>query len=152
MAGGGALCATAWLITRRGWRWMPAAMTLGGLWAILPDTPRLFRYRFRGIPGLAGYADGATEQWMHQIGDLFFFHRALDRQPHEYALHGLFGIVALYAAAAIFTYIMYERRLRRSPRRSAPRPPVPVHPAPRPSRTAEQGVLARIGKPPSEAG
>ena len=47
MAGGAAIGAALCLTRRGGWRYLPVAMTLGGLWALGPDLPRLFT---EGLP------------------------------------------------------------------------------------------------------
>jgi hypothetical protein len=52
------------------------------------------------------------ELWLHRIGDLFFFHRALDAQPHERALHGLILILALYNAAIVLLMWRENRALK----------------------------------------
>lgn len=96
MAGAGAIGTVGCLVVRRGWRWLPLAMTAGGFWALVPDLPRLFREDFPGLPLARTLGHHELERWLHAIGDLFFFHRALDQQPRELALHGLIGILLLY--------------------------------------------------------
>jgi len=96
MGCGTALVGTACLIFRRGWRFLPVAMTVGGIWALLPDMPRFFREDFPSLP-LAGILGGKSfERCLHRYGDLFCFHSQLDSQPREYALAGLGIIVILY--------------------------------------------------------
>ena len=115
MAGGAAISAVACTITRRGWRWIPGVMIVGGFWGIVPDTPRLFREDFPGIPFMRWYASQATETWLHEIGNLFFFHRALDHQPHNYSLHGLFGMIALFTLSwAWMLWLNWWQRPRRA--------------------------------------
>lgn len=104
MAGGAVIAAGAALVLRRGWRYTPLAMTLGGVWAIIPDTPRLVRIDFpslRGVPGLTAFGDKATEAWLHGIGDVFFFHRTLDRNAPDLALAGVFGMASLYTVGLV---------------------------------------------------
>jgi len=96
MCGGAALMAVPCLIRRRGWRHLPLAMTLGGLWAIIPDSPRLWREDFTSLPFASTLGAKNFEVWLHSIGDLFFMHRSLDAQPKEFALLGLAMIVGLY--------------------------------------------------------
>lgn len=96
MAGAGLACAAVCSIFGRGWRWLAPLMTAGGIWANIPDFPRFFREDFPGLPLAAALGSKPLEIWLHDWGDVFFFHRALDAQPHEYALHGLLLILLLY--------------------------------------------------------
>jgi hypothetical protein len=96
MACAGAGTTIACVIARRGWRWIAPAMTLGGLWACVPDMPRFFRVDFPSLPFSATLGSMDLERFLHGWGNLFFFHRALDAQPRELALHGLIGILLLY--------------------------------------------------------
>jgi hypothetical protein len=119
MVGGAAVTAAAALVCRRGLRFTPLGMTAGGLWAIVPDTPRLVRIDFpslRALPGAHAFAAPTTEAWLHAIGDLFFFHRTLDRHAGDLALAGLFGTIAGYTLglAALLGVIAWQRaRIRR---------------------------------------
>ncbi len=108
MACAGAAATGLALITSRGWRWIPAAMTLGGVWALIPDMPRTFREDFPSLPLASILGSKSLERWLHSIGDLFFFHRSLDAQPHEYALHGLVIILVLYNASLVM--LMWRER------------------------------------------
>lgn len=96
MCGGAALTLAPCLVLRRGWRHIPIGMTLGGLWAILPDAPRLWREDFPSLPFAATLGSKDFEVWLHSIGDLFFFHHTLDAQPKEFALLGLAMVIGLY--------------------------------------------------------
>jgi len=109
----GVLTGTACLVLRRGWRFIPAGMTLGGLWALIPDSPRIFREDFPSLPFAAILGDKHLERLLHSFGDLFFFHSSLDHQPHEYALHGLLLIVLFYNLAIGLLWHL-ERRQRNS--------------------------------------
>ncbi len=111
MCGGAAVMAVPCLFLRRGWRHIPLAMTLGGIWALLPDAPRLWREDFTSLPfaGTLGAKD--LEVWLHSIGDLFFMHRSLDAQPKEFALLGLLLIVGLYNLCLV-GMLWHARRLR----------------------------------------
>jgi hypothetical protein len=113
MACSGAVGVVACSVLRRGWRWLPAAMTLGGLWALLPDMPRIFREDATWLPLASMAGDKAIERWLHRHGDWFFLHQQLDAQPHEYALHGLIGILLFYNAA-IWLLMRLERKQRLS--------------------------------------
>lgn len=113
MAGSGAVAVVACSVMRRGWRWLPAAMTLGGLWALVPDMPRIFREDAPWLPLSQTLGSKSLEAWLHQRGDWFFLHLRLDAQPHEYALHGLVGILVLYNAA-IWLLMHLEKRQRLS--------------------------------------
>jgi len=101
MAGAGAACLAWNAIRRRPPRGLTLAMTVGGAWAITPDIPRLFREDFPSLGLAESLGAKSLERRLHEIGDLFFGHAALDAQPHEFALAGLFFIVLLYNAAAI---------------------------------------------------
>ena len=111
MAGAGAITAAGCLIIRKSPRWIPAAMTLGGIWAIVPDLPRIFREDFPSLPLASILGSKNLETQLHAIGDLFFLHARLDAQPKEFALHGLAGILLLYNAGIILQLIL-ERRAR----------------------------------------
>ena len=113
MLGGGAIGALGLFTFRRGARLIPVAMTLGGIWACIPDLPRFWREDFPWLPAAAALGSKDFERWLHGIGDLFFGHAALDAQPHEYALHGLIGIILLYNLAVLWT-LWLERRQRNS--------------------------------------
>ena len=52
MCGTGVISGLAALALRRGYRWLPLAMTAGGVWALVPDMPRLFRVDFPSLPFL----------------------------------------------------------------------------------------------------
>jgi hypothetical protein len=114
MACAGAAAAGTALALRRGWRWVPAAMTLGGVWALIPDLPRTFREDVPNATFAAVLGSKALDHLLHDWGDLFFFHRALDTQPKEYALLGM-GIILLLYNAAIAGLMWAERRQRNSP-------------------------------------
>lgn len=109
MACAGAAATGLALITRRGWRWIPAVMTLGGVWALVPDMPRTFREDFPSLPLASILGDKSLERWLHAIGDLFFFHHSLDLQPREFALHGLVMILVLYNASIVM--LMWRERM-----------------------------------------
>ncbi len=112
MCGGAAVMAVPCLILRRGWRHIPLAMTLGGVWALLPDAPRLWREDFTSLPFAATLGAKDFELWLHSIGNLFFFHRSLDAQPKEFALLGLAIIIGLYNLSLI-GMLWQSRRARR---------------------------------------
>lgn len=112
MAGGAAISGAFSLVTGKGWRCVPVAMTLGGVWALVPDMPRLWREDFPWLPFAATLGDKGFERWLHSFGDLFFFHQRLDLQPRELALHGLFIIIALYNAA--LGGLLWKSRRRRA--------------------------------------
>lgn len=112
MVGGGALALTGCAILRGGWRYSPLAMTLGGLWAIVPDLPRLFKEDFPNLPFASTLGGRPLQQWLDQHGNWCFFHKALDGQPHEYALHGLVIILLLYNLAIVGLLWGARRRLR----------------------------------------
>jgi len=160
-----AVCA----IRKRGWRWLPATMTLGGIWAFLPDAPRFFREDFPNLPFASTLGSKTLERALHAVGDLFFFHRSLDAQPHELALHGLVLIILFYnLAIAQLMWLEHrqrnslanrtwrahgshglKRRRRVATHASTERPPHPTDTDP-PDDTAPAPVLYRI-KPSREA-
>lgn len=113
MGCGGALAGTACLIFRRGWRFLPAAMTAGGIWALLPDLPRVFREDFPNLPFAGMLGASSFERFLHRAGDLFCFHSQLDAQPKEYALAGFAIIIFLYNLS-IGLLMMLEYRQRDS--------------------------------------
>jgi hypothetical protein len=98
------------MVTRRGWRWLPAAMTLGGLWALVPDMPRIFREDIYYEPISSILGTHELERSLHRWGDLFFFHRALDAQPREFALLGLLLILVFYNAGLLLLMAMETKR------------------------------------------
>lgn len=112
MCGGAALTLAPCLILRRGWRWIPVGMTLGGLWGLVPDLPRLWREDFTGLPFAATLGSKDFELWLHSIGDLFFMHRSLDAQPKEFALLGLAMIIGLYNLC-LLGFLWQHRRTSR---------------------------------------
>jgi hypothetical protein len=119
MACGGALAAGCIILRRgKGAGWLPIAMTLGGLWACAPDLPRIFR-DCPSLPLSHSLGSHTLEQHLHRFGDLFFLHRALDRQPHEYAVLGLVAIILMYNLATPAVWL-FRRPLR--PRASAATP------------------------------
>lgn len=114
MIGTGAAVGALCLITRRGWRWLPPAMTVGGLWGLVPDLPRIFREDLTSLPMSGLLGSKSLEAKLHEWGNLFFLHGALDRQPRELALHGLILILLLYNAS-VMLLMWLERRARRDP-------------------------------------
>jgi len=113
MCGAGLAAVSVCAAMKRGWRFVPAAVTLGGVWALVPDLPRIWREDFPWFPFAALLGDHGLERRLHAVGDLFFFHRALDNQPHEYALHGFVIILLIYNAMLAVT-LHRMRRQRRS--------------------------------------
>lgn len=109
MACGGAIGAMICLTRRRPRSWRPVGlgMTLGGFWACVPDMPRIWR-DYPSLPGSAILGSHDTESLLHRAGDLFFFHRTLDAQPHEYAVAGFAAVVLLYNLVICLT--MFRRR------------------------------------------
>lgn len=112
----GAMTGVACLVTRRGWRWVAPAMTVGGVWAIIPDLPRIFRQDFPNAPLASIFGHRQIESWLVDWGDVFFYHHTLDSQPKEYALAGMALIIVLYNVAILLLMghnILQRRRLRR---------------------------------------
>lgn len=109
MAGTGAATTVAALLFRRGLRWVPLAMTAGGIWACIPDMPRIFKEDFPNTPFAQNLSAKPLQQWLESNGDLFFFHRMLDTQPKEYALHGLAIILLLYTLSIFFLTITHRK-------------------------------------------
>ena len=135
MGGAGAAALGVCTITRRGWRLVPAAMTFGGIWAVAPDLPRLFREDFPSLPFATLLGDRNVEKTLHAFGDLFFFHARLDAAPHEYALHGLV-LILLFYNAAIAGLLWLERRRWKAV------PPIPDAPRPRRRPRRRRGTTA----------
>lgn len=117
MAGGGAAALASAFILRRGMRWVPMAMVAGGLWACVPDMPRLFKEDFPNAPFAHALSAKPLQKWLNAQGDWFFFHRALDAQPKEYALHGLLGILLLFTVSC---FLLALRRPKQNPHTSMP--------------------------------
>ncbi len=126
-------------ILGRGWRWLPAAMTVGGFWALVPDFPRIWREDFPHTAVSSFLGSKQLETWLHSRGDLFFFHNKLDIQPNEYALHGLMLIILLYNAAMLL--LMWLPRKERAAFRQIRADAVPKHRAA--SHAQNQSVSTR---------
>ena len=105
MFAGGAISMTIHTLRKRGGWAVPWAMTLGGFWAIVPDMPRLWREDFPSLPFSSILGNKDLERWLHSIGDVFFFHHAMDIQDKEFALHGLIGMILLYNLAIFLVQI-----------------------------------------------
>jgi len=159
MCGGAALMAAPCLILRRGWRRIPIAMTLGGVFATLPDCPRLWREDFTSLPFASMLGSKDFEVWLHSIGDLFFFHRSLDAQPKEFALLGMAIIVALYNLC-VLGFLWHHRRTASRVRclttelhesrhsgghLSSPQEQPPSPEPPTPPKAGSDPVIGRIG-------
>lgn len=109
MAGTGAVATVAALVLRRGLRWIPLAMTAGGIWACVPDMPRIFKEDFPNAPFASTLSAKPLQDWLQRHGDWFFFHRSLDAQPKEYALHGLALLLLLYTVSIFFLTVTHRR-------------------------------------------
>lgn len=110
MGAAGAAACVGCVVMRRGWRWVPAAMTAGGLWALIPDLPRIFREDIPNAP-LAGLLGSETlEAGLERWGNLFFFHHILDAQPKEFALAGLAAMLLLYNAGLMMLMTLEHRQ------------------------------------------
>lgn len=109
MASAGALASVGALFLRRGWRWVPLWMTAGGTWACVPDMPRIFKEDFPSLPLAQTLSAKPLQQWLNAQGDLFFFHRMLDEQPKEFALHGLAIILMLYTISVFLLAVTHRR-------------------------------------------
>ncbi|MFN3166749.1 MAG: hypothetical protein ACE37H_06765 [Phycisphaeraceae bacterium] len=115
MAGAGTLAAVGALALRRGWRWMPLALTAGGIWACVPDMPRIFKEDFPNLPFAQTLSSKPLQQWLNAHGDWFFLHRTLDEQPKEFALHGLLVILTLYTVSSLLLAVTHRRPGRNDP-------------------------------------
>lgn len=80
----------------RAWRWAPLVMTIGGFWALLPDMLRFFQEDFPNAPFVWLLGSSDIDRFLNQWGKLFFFHRPLDVQSHDFSLHGLVLILLFY--------------------------------------------------------
>jgi hypothetical protein len=98
-------------------------MTVGGLWAVVPDLPRIFREDLPGAAMAAILGAKSLENWLHERGDVFFFHRSLDADHLEFALHGLALILLFYNLAIVL--LMARDRHRRRLRKGRPDPEDP---------------------------
>lgn len=115
MVGTGAATGLAALALRRGIRWVPTYMTLGGIWACVPDMPRIFKEDFPNAPFASTLSAKPLQDWLQANGDAFFFHRSLDVQPKEYALHGLALLLTLYAASILMLTLTHRRPAKPAP-------------------------------------
>jgi hypothetical protein len=115
MACGGALFGIGCAVfrSRRALRWLPLAMSAAGIWAIVPDLPRIWREDFPSLPLSSILGAKGLEEWLHSIGNLFFFHRSLDAQPKEFALHGVLLMLLFYNLGIVLLML-----LPRAPRRN----------------------------------
>ncbi|PAY20628.1 hypothetical protein CKO51_05265 [Rhodopirellula sp. SM50] len=104
MACDGAAALGVAAIRRKGFRAIGPAMTLGGIWAIPPDSPRIFSW-YPSLPFSEHLNGPKNEQRL--TSDLFFFHATLDAQPQEFALLGLAIILVLYNTV-IFTPLLVD--------------------------------------------
>ncbi|MCC7145368.1 MAG: hypothetical protein IT443_02890 [Phycisphaeraceae bacterium] len=139
----GAVMGGACLALGRGWKWIPAVMTLGGCWALIPDMPGSIREQLGSLP-LAGTLGSLTlEHFLHSIGDLFFFHKALDAQPNEWALHGLAIILILYNIS-LAGFMFQDRKLHQHPALRAWRAHHRHLPAEDDSPSAHRTALPRV--------
>ena len=109
MVGTGAVAAVGALVLRRGLRWVPLWMTAGGVWACVPDMPRIFKEDFPNAPFAQTLSSKPLQEWLQVNGDWFIFHRVLDNQPKEFALHGLALILMLYTVSVFFLAITHRR-------------------------------------------
>ncbi len=109
-AGTAALC----MIRQRGWRWIPITMTVGGIWATLPDIPRLFREDFPSLGLGPILGSKQLEANLHAWGDVFFLHRQLDLQPREFALAGVILMILLYNAGLGLLMWLEHRQKRKA--------------------------------------
>ena len=96
MMGSGMIGGIGCVMLRKGWKYLPGIMTVGGMWGIVPDLPRIWREDFPWLPFADVLGKKSLERGLHDYGDIFFLHKQLDAQPHEYALHGLAMIIGLY--------------------------------------------------------
>ncbi|MFI4861476.1 MAG: hypothetical protein ACIAXF_12450 [Phycisphaerales bacterium JB063] len=101
MALGGVLTLVGSAILRRRPTLLPAVMTLGGFWAMVPDMPRLFTEDFPNAPFAATLGARPLRLWLETHGNWFGLHRMLDGQPAEFALHGMFLMIVFYNAALL---------------------------------------------------
>ncbi|MFK7790661.1 MAG: hypothetical protein AB8C95_14355 [Phycisphaeraceae bacterium] len=114
MVGTGAVATVAALVIRRGLRWVPLCMTAGGIWACVPDMPRIFKEDFPSAPFASSLSSKTLQDWLQANGDWFFFHRSLDAQPKEYALHGLALLLLLYTVSVFLLSVTHRRPQKKS--------------------------------------
>ncbi|MEZ6192259.1 MAG: hypothetical protein R3C45_13350 [Phycisphaerales bacterium] len=91
--------------------WLPAHPARHDRLRGLGQHPRLPRVSgevdFTGLPFAGTLGSMELERWLHKCGDIFFFHHALDAQPKEFALLGLFatiGFVQCLSAGHVVAY------------------------------------------------
>jgi hypothetical protein len=93
----------ALLPTKRRWLiYAPVVITLCGLWSLVPDIPVYFARKFHG---------DEMRWFVHEkIGNLFFFHKALDHLGETGGVWGLAMVVSMYVCI-ILGYVVYIRHL-----------------------------------------
>jgi len=112
MACGGVAAAGFCAWRRRDWRLVPAAMVAGGLWATVPDMPRVIREDLPGTWLAATAGAKPFEEVLQYYGNLFFFHRWLDLlQEGRWGLRGLAIVVACYTLLS-YGLLHHNRALR----------------------------------------
>ncbi len=114
MAGAGMLAGGVSLVVPRVARLIPVAMTAGGLWALVPDLPRIWREDLPWLPLAKMFGSQSLEAMLHHWGDLFFLHRWMDANLGDLALHGIVGMILLYNLSIVWL-LHLERKARLSP-------------------------------------
>jgi len=103
MACGGAAAAGWCAWRRRDWHLIPFAMAAGGVWAIIPDMPRVIREDLPGTWLAATAGARPLEEVLQYYGNVFFFHRWFDfAQTGRWGLRGLAIVVASYTVLSYF--------------------------------------------------
>ncbi len=109
MACTGAAGVAACMVIRRGWRWIPLVMTLGAIWAVMPDLPRMVREQLAWLPLSQLLGSRGLEEALASWGNVFFFHRWLNSSTADLTLAG-FALMFLMYNLSIVGLMMFERR------------------------------------------
>ncbi len=115
VAGGGAIAAGICAVRKRGWKSVPIAMLAGGVWAVIPDLPRIVRDDLSIGLLTATIGSPGVIDWFHQHGNWFFLHRWVDVQAAQpwpearWGLRGLAVILICYNLLAVGLYLANDR-------------------------------------------
>ena len=141
--GGIASVAVPWF-RRRWYKIGPLFMTFCGVWAMLPDVPRVLGQ----IPGWVPFygllhgvlGSRSAHKFMHGgIGNIFFGHALLDnRFLDDYYLAGYAAVLGIYTVILIVYAIRWPRRTSAAPADEAKRTQREAQPVAR-EATAEDG-------------
>ena len=111
MVAGGAAAAGVCAVRRRGWKSVPVAMLAGGMWAIIPDLPRVIREDLPNTYLASTLGSRALGHWLNSHGNWFVFHGWFDRhyaQPWPDARWGLRGIAMIVVFYNVMAFTLFR--------------------------------------------